>query len=176
MNAVNIVILGITTPWDSITSLGQYYLHGTVFTTWDSIIYLGLFFYLCPDTDAFRFVLFPFFFNPLIHILHFSRFSSYFSGQLSIGNLTSFALYSSMVGLGFASLSQVYGELIKASSSANRVFEIIDRPAPSITAGDSLSKVRELRLGSERYPWAIERETQTPPYLVHLLNDRIARV
>lgn len=61
-----------------------------------------------------------------------------------MGNLTSFALYSSMVGLGFASLSQVYGELVKASVSAGRVFEILDRKAPAIDEGETLSKVRDL--------------------------------
>lgn len=61
---------------------------------------------------------------------------------MSLGNLTSFALYSSMVGLGFASLSQVYGELVKASVSAERVFEILDRQTLSINEGHILPKVR----------------------------------
>jgi ABC-type multidrug transport system fused ATPase/permease subunit len=63
-------------------------------------------------------------------------------GKLSVGALTSFAMYSATVGLGFSGLSQVYGETTKALSSAQRVFELL-HTAPGVeqTAGACLGKV-----------------------------------
>lgn len=46
-------------------------------------------------------------------------------GKISVGALTSFAMYSATVGLGFSGLSQVWGETTKALSSAQRVFELL---------------------------------------------------
>ena len=47
-------------------------------------------------------------------------------GKLSVGALTSFAMYSATVGLGFSGISQVYSETSKALSSAQRVFEVLE--------------------------------------------------
>ena len=52
-------------------------------------------------------------------------------GHLSVGSLTSFAMYSATVGLGFSGISQVYSETSKALSSAQRVFEVLET-IPSI--------------------------------------------
>ncbi|EKX37099.1 hypothetical protein GUITHDRAFT_78381 [Guillardia theta CCMP2712] len=54
---------------------------------------------------------------------------------ITVGALTSFAMYSATVGLGFSGLSQVYAETLKALSSAQRVFEILDRK-PSVNQDD----------------------------------------
>lgn len=65
------------------------------------------------------------------------------SGELSLGNLISFALYSSMVGLGFSGLSQVYSDFVKASASIKRVFDLLDHaPTAYLTQGKVLDKVR----------------------------------
>jgi len=48
-------------------------------------------------------------------------------GELTTGELTSFALYSSMVGLGAASIAAFLADLAKGLQSAARIFEIIDR-------------------------------------------------
>ena len=64
-------------------------------------------------------------------------------GHLSIGALTSFALYSATVGLGFSGLSQVYSETSKALSSAQRVFEVLDaNPTLHQDAGEQLATVK----------------------------------
>eukprot|EP00922_Rhytidocystis_sp_ex-Travisia-forbesii_P038859 GHVS01057895.1.p1 GENE.GHVS01057895.1~~GHVS01057895.1.p1 ORF type:complete len:705 (-),score=103.49 GHVS01057895.1:323-2437(-) len=63
-------------------------------------------------------------------------------GELSVGNLTSFCLYSSMVGLGFSGLSQVYGDLIRSSASIERVFSILDRPQLALSEGRILAEVK----------------------------------
>eukprot|EP00960_Hanusia_phi_P015730 463302-Hanusia_phi.AAC.8 len=58
---------------------------------------------------------------------------------ITVGALTSFAMYSATVGLGFSGLSQdccqVYAETLKALSSAQRVFEILDR-TPAVNQDD----------------------------------------
>ncbi|KAF8820807.1 ABC transporter transmembrane region domain-containing protein [Cardiosporidium cionae] len=64
------------------------------------------------------------------------------SGELSMGKLASFALYSSMAGLGFSGLSQAFGDIMKAKHSLSRVFEIIDQPASSLSKGMRLTKVK----------------------------------
>jgi len=45
-----------------------------------------------------------------------------------------------MVGLGFSGLSQSYGDIIKASLAANRIFDVLDTPL-SETVGDKLAEV-----------------------------------
>jgi len=52
------------------------------------------------------------------------------SGALTMGGLTSFLLYSSMVGLGFSGLSKVRADLSKAGSSAERIAELIEEFPP----------------------------------------------
>eukprot|EP00922_Rhytidocystis_sp_ex-Travisia-forbesii_P038864 GHVS01057901.1.p1 GENE.GHVS01057901.1~~GHVS01057901.1.p1 ORF type:complete len:681 (-),score=148.80 GHVS01057901.1:174-2216(-) len=63
-------------------------------------------------------------------------------GELSVGNLTSFCLYSSMVGLGFSGLSQVYGDLIRSSASIQRVFDVLDRPPLPLNEGRVLAEIK----------------------------------
>eukprot|EP00475_Leptophrys_vorax_P012144 TRINITY_DN1856_c0_g1_i2.p1 TRINITY_DN1856_c0_g1~~TRINITY_DN1856_c0_g1_i2.p1 ORF type:complete len:454 (-),score=123.33 TRINITY_DN1856_c0_g1_i2:1779-3140(-) len=46
--------------------------------------------------------------------------------ELTIGKLTSFAMYSLLVGLGCASISTCYAELAKSLVSAKRVFTLMD--------------------------------------------------
>ena len=78
------------------------------------------------------------------------------AGQLSVGALTSFVMYSATVGLGFSGLSQLHGEMMKAVSSAERVFEVMDRaPLVDQHAGDTLPSVTgrmELRDVHFQYP------------------------
>ena len=54
-------------------------------------------------------------------------------GAMTAGDLTSFALYSVTVGAGFSGLSSVYGDMMKAVGSSQRVFEIVD--GKPLTAG-----------------------------------------
>ena len=62
---------------------------------------------------------------------------------LTVGSLTSFAMYSATVGLGFSGISQLYAELLKATTSAQRVFEVIDRvPATDQWQGGELREIK----------------------------------
>ena len=49
------------------------------------------------------------------------------SGALTVGNLTSFLLYSVYVGISFTNLSSVYGDVMKAMGSSERIFELMNQ-------------------------------------------------
>lgn len=51
-------------------------------------------------------------------------------GILTPGDLTSFVMYSVMMGSNISSISTQYIDLMKAVAGANRVFEIVDREPP----------------------------------------------
>lgn len=46
--------------------------------------------------------------------------------ELTIGSLTSFALYSGFMGLGFSGLSSCFGEIRRARESSEALFELLD--------------------------------------------------
>lgn len=48
-------------------------------------------------------------------------------GNMTVGSLTSFALQSAFVGLGFSGLASCYSDVMKALDAAQRVFEVMDR-------------------------------------------------
>jgi ABC-type multidrug transport system fused ATPase/permease subunit len=48
------------------------------------------------------------------------------AGSLTVGNLTSFLLYSVYVGISFTNLSSIYGDVMKAVGSSERIFELLD--------------------------------------------------
>lgn len=77
----------------------------------------------------------------LLAVLYFGS-SQVASGLMSMGDLTSFTIYSGLVGLGFSGLSSFYSELSKGLASAERVFDLIDRvPETHIEGGMQLEKV-----------------------------------
>jgi ABC-type multidrug transport system fused ATPase/permease subunit len=47
--------------------------------------------------------------------------------HVQVGDLASFAMYSSLVGLGFSGLSSFAADLSKGLASAERVFELLDQ-------------------------------------------------
>lgn len=49
------------------------------------------------------------------------------SGHLTVGSLTSFALQSVFVGLGFSGLSTFYSDTMKALDAASRIFTVLDQ-------------------------------------------------
>jgi ATP-binding cassette subfamily B protein len=65
------------------------------------------------------------------------------SGRMSGGELGAFVFYAIMVGSGFATISEVWGELQRAAGAAERLVElintrsVIDDPGPQKLAGDS---------------------------------------
>lgn len=63
-------------------------------------------------------------------------------GELSTGELTAFILYTVVIAFSLATLADLWGDFMRASGAASRVFELIDR-SPRIPAdgGDRLDHV-----------------------------------
>ncbi|MGI9321327.1 MAG: ATP-binding cassette domain-containing protein, partial [Thiogranum sp.] len=66
------------------------------------------------------------------------------SGRMSGGELGAFVFYAMMVGMGFATISEVWGELLRAAGAADRLLELIhtrtliDNPAvPAATIANA---------------------------------------
>lgn len=57
------------------------------------------------------------------------------SGDLSTGELTSFVLYTVIVAFSLGALTDLWGDFMRASGAAERVFELIDR-APRLNEGE----------------------------------------
>ena len=53
-------------------------------------------------------------------------------GQLLIGDLISFILYSAFVGASFGGIAELYAQIQKAVGAIERVFEILDEPAEKL--------------------------------------------
>ncbi|KXJ29192.1 ABC transporter B family member 25 [Exaiptasia diaphana] len=56
-------------------------------------------------------------------------------GELNVGILTAFMLYTLNVAMAFAFLSSLYGDFMKAVGASHRMFEIMDR-VPDMDSGD----------------------------------------
>lgn len=54
-------------------------------------------------------------------------------GQLLIGDLISFILYSAFVGASFGGIAELYAQIQKAIGAVERVFEILDEEAEALT-------------------------------------------
>jgi ATP-binding cassette subfamily B protein len=64
------------------------------------------------------------------------------AGELSVGALTSFLMYTLVVAMSFSGIAELWADFMRASGAAERVFELIDRK-PAIPAGGE--RVAELR-------------------------------
>jgi ABC-type multidrug transport system fused ATPase/permease subunit len=73
------------------------------------------------------------------------------SGEITVGRLTSFLLYSIYVGFNFGTLSTVYSDLMKAAGAAEKLFYLMDKK-PDLPAYDSHAQLRRL----ENYQASIE--------------------
>jgi ABC-type multidrug transport system fused ATPase/permease subunit len=62
----------------------------------------------------------------LIAILNFGA-HDYLQGVITLGELTSFLMYSIYVGATVTGVSSAYGNIMKSMGSSERIFEIIDR-------------------------------------------------
>jgi ABC-type multidrug transport system fused ATPase/permease subunit len=56
------------------------------------------------------------------------------SGEMSVGDLVSFVLYTTFIGGSIAGLGDIYGQIQKAIGSSERVLEILDESAELSTA------------------------------------------
>ena len=79
-------------------------------------------------------------------------------GELSIGNLTSFVLYTITLTLGFASLSGVMNQTISAIGICENIFEIMDEPISVISGSihpsftNHLKPIVEFKNATFAYP------------------------
>lgn len=62
-----------------------------------------------------------------------------YHGSMTVGALTSFAMYAVNLGVGVTSLSSAVGQLIRAQGAAARIFEVLDRETCDAAAA-SVSK------------------------------------
>ena len=63
------------------------------------------------------------------------------SGSISIGELSSFLLYTIYAGTSISGLSSFYSELMKGVGAASRIFELFDRkPIIKSTGNRSLRR------------------------------------
>ncbi len=60
-------------------------------------------------------------------------------GEMSVGELSAFLLYTIIVAVSLGTLSSLWADLMRASGSAERIYEIIDRePAMAARGGETL--------------------------------------
>jgi ABC transporter fused permease/ATP-binding protein len=76
-------------------------------------------------------------------------------GQMSIGGLTSFLVYTMLVAFSLGALTDLYADLTKASGAAERVFELLERtPAMAPRGGLTLAEVPgEVRFEAVRFTY-----------------------
>jgi ATP-binding cassette subfamily B protein len=58
------------------------------------------------------------------------------SGELTVGELTSFILYTLIVAMALSSLADLWSDFARARGASQRIFELLDR-APAVDAGGS---------------------------------------
>ncbi|MCB1841684.1 MAG: ATP-binding cassette domain-containing protein [Halioglobus sp.] len=63
------------------------------------------------------------------------------SGNMTGGELGAFVFYAIMVGSGFATLSEVWGDLLRAAGAADRLVELINTRSPITDPGESAAAV-----------------------------------
>lgn len=72
------------------------------------------------------------------------------SGEMSTGDLTAFILYTLMVAFALGVLSSLYGDLMKAVGSSERVFGLLDRrPELEVPDAARTSRIQEARVRFE---------------------------
>ena len=91
------------------------------------------------------------------------------SGSITIGDLSSFLLYTIYAGSSISGLSSFYSELMKGVGAASRIFELLDRK-PTIKSTGIIKLCREKLIGSgksdRRCPWSNQIRT----WYVHLYS------
>ncbi|MBX5481715.1 MAG: ATP-binding cassette domain-containing protein [Myxococcaceae bacterium] len=85
-----------------------------------------------------------------------------FADRMTVGELTSFLVYTLMVAFSLGALTELYADFNRAGGAAERVFELIDRvPAIPPTGGLTLPKV-EGRLTFEKVGFAYPTRKELP--------------
>ena len=84
------------------------------------------------------------------------------AGELTVGRLMQFLIYTVLVAFSLGGLSDVWADFMKASGAADRIFELLDRtPAISPTAGAELAEI-EGRVDFEGVTFAYPSRKDAP--------------
>jgi len=83
------------------------------------------------------------------------------SGEMSIGDLVSFVLYTTFIGASIAGLGDIYGQVQKAIGSSERVLEILDEePETSSSATNSVKMKGEVDFHEVAFSYPTRPEMQ----------------
>ncbi len=64
------------------------------------------------------------------------------SGEMSVGQLISFVLYSTFVGASFGGIAELYAQIQKAVGATERVFELLEETPEKINSSESIAEIQ----------------------------------
>ncbi|NGY38931.1 ATP-binding cassette domain-containing protein [Flavobacterium sp. XN-5] len=67
------------------------------------------------------------------------------SGEMSVGQLISFVLYSTFVGASFGGIAELYAQIQKAIGATERVFELLEETPEKINSKQSASSLEKIK-------------------------------
>jgi ABC transporter fused permease/ATP-binding protein len=67
------------------------------------------------------------------------------SGEMSVGQLISFVLYSTFVGASFGGIAELYAQIQKAIGATERVFELLDETPEKINSIRDLATIEKIK-------------------------------
>ncbi|WP_426094523.1 ABC transporter ATP-binding protein [Flavobacterium sp. DSR2-3-3] len=67
------------------------------------------------------------------------------SGEMSVGQLISFVLYSTFVGASFGGIAELYAQIQKAIGATERVFELLDETPEKINSVRDVAKTQKIK-------------------------------
>lgn len=67
------------------------------------------------------------------------------SGEMSVGQLISFVLYSTFVGASFGGIAELYAQIQKAIGATERVFELLDETPEKINSVQDVAKTQKIK-------------------------------
>lgn len=67
------------------------------------------------------------------------------SGEMSVGQLISFVLYSTFVGASFGGIAELYAQIQKAIGATERVFELLDETPEKINSDRDLATIEKIK-------------------------------
>ncbi|MGO4903846.1 ABC transporter ATP-binding protein [Flavobacterium sp. W20_MBD1_R3] len=67
------------------------------------------------------------------------------SGEMSVGQLISFVLYSTFVGASFGGIAELYAQIQKAIGATERVFELLDETPEKINSVQDVDKSQKIK-------------------------------
>jgi ABC transporter fused permease/ATP-binding protein len=67
------------------------------------------------------------------------------SGEMSVGQLISFVLYSTFVGASFGGIAELYAQIQKAIGATERVFELLDETPEKINSHQNATEIQKIK-------------------------------